>query len=73
MVPENINEFLGIIKFREIWAEKKNEVGLATGLAWTEVGGQVLSTEATLMHGQGPAHADRQAGRRHAGVRPRRP
>ncbi len=48
-----MNEFLGIIKFRELWAEKKNEVGLATGLAWTEVGGQVLTTEAGLMHGKG--------------------
>jgi ATP-dependent Lon protease len=53
ITPENINEFLGVIKFREIWAEKRNEVGLATGLAWTEVGGQVLGTEATLMEGKG--------------------
>ena len=49
----NTNDFLGVIKFREIWAEKKNEVGLATGLAWTEVGGSVLGTEATLMEGKG--------------------
>ena len=34
-------------------AEKKNEIGIATGLAWTEVGGQVLTTEATLMQGKG--------------------
>ena len=53
ITPANINEFLGIIKFREIWAEKHNEIGLATGLAWTEVGGQVLGTEATLMEGKG--------------------
>jgi ATP-dependent Lon protease len=51
--PNNVNEFLGVIKYREIWAEKKNETGLATGLAWTEVGGSVLSTEATLMQGKG--------------------
>src|SRR3989442_697873 len=38
ITPANINEFLGVIKFREIWAEKHNEIGLATGLAWTEVG-----------------------------------
>jgi len=49
----NVGEFLGVIKFRELWAEKKNEIGLATGLAWTEVGGQVLTTEAGLMHGKG--------------------
>jgi ATP-dependent Lon protease len=51
--PENISEFLGVIKYREVWAEKKNEVGLTTGLAWTEVGGSVLSTEATIMQGKG--------------------
>jgi ATP-dependent Lon protease len=49
----NVNDFLGVIKFREIWLEKRNEIGLATGLAWTEVGGSVLSTESTLMEGKG--------------------
>jgi len=53
VTPENVNDFLGVIKYREIWAEKKNEVGLTTGLAWTEVGGSVLTTEATIMHGKG--------------------
>src|ERR1700674_2337047 len=53
VTPANVNEFLGVIKFRELWAEKKNEIGLTTGLAWTEVGGQVLATEATLMEGKG--------------------
>jgi len=53
VTPENLKDFLGIIKYREIWAGKTNEVGLATGLAWTEVGGQVLATEATLMVGKG--------------------
>jgi ATP-dependent Lon protease len=53
VTPENVGEFLGVIKYREIWAEKKNEIGLATGLAWTEVGGSVLSTEATIMEGKG--------------------
>ena len=41
------------MKYRDFLAEKKNEIGLTTGLAWTEVGGQVLSTEATLMQGNG--------------------
>src|SRR6266403_1022857 len=53
VTPENVGEFLGVIKYREIWAEKKNEIGLTTGLAWTEVGGSVLSTEATIMQGKG--------------------
>jgi ATP-dependent Lon protease len=49
----NVNDFLGVLKYRDFLAEKKNEIGLATGLAWTEVGGQVLSTEAMLMQGKG--------------------
>jgi len=53
ITPANVSDFLGIIKYRDIWSEKKNEIGLAVGLAWTEVGGQVLSTEATLMQGKG--------------------
>ncbi len=53
ITPANIPDYLGVIKYRDVWAEKKNEVGLAVGLAWTEVGGQVLSTEAQLMQGKG--------------------
>ena len=49
----NTNDYLGILKYRDFLAEKRNEIGLTTGLAWTEVGGQVLSTEATLMQGKG--------------------
>ena len=53
ITPDNIGEYLGVIKFRDTVAEKHNEIGLATGLAWTEVGGQILATEATLMDGKG--------------------
>ena len=53
VTPANVNDFLGILKYRDFLAEKKNEIGLTTGLAWTEVGGEVLSTEATLMQGKG--------------------
>src|SRR5690348_7650331 len=53
ITPANASDYLGVLKFRDIWAEKKNEVGLAVGLAWTEVGGSVLTTEATLMQGKG--------------------
>src|SRR5258708_10677262 len=53
ITPANVNDFLGVIKFREIWLEKHNEIGLATGLAWTEVAGSVLSTESTLMEVKG--------------------
>jgi len=53
ITPENVKDYLGILKFRDFFDEKKNEVGLAVGLAWTEVGGEVLSTETTLMQGKG--------------------
>jgi ATP-dependent Lon protease len=49
----NVADYLGILKYREFWLEKHNEIGLTTGLAWTEVGGTVLATEATLMEGKG--------------------
>jgi ATP-dependent Lon protease len=50
---EKIPDYLGIPKYRHTMAEKKNEVGIATGLAWTEAGGELLLTEATLMPGKG--------------------
>jgi ATP-dependent Lon protease len=53
IVPANVNDYLGVLKFREFWLEKHNEIGLTTGLAWTEVGGTVLTTEATIMEGKG--------------------
>jgi ATP-dependent Lon protease len=40
-------------RFRPTTAEDRNEIGIATGLAWTEVGGEILVTEATLMPGKG--------------------
>jgi ATP-dependent Lon protease len=51
--PEDLAEYLGVIKFRDTKAEEKNEIGLATGLAWTEVGGQILYIEVALMPGRG--------------------
>jgi ATP-dependent Lon protease len=49
----NVNDFLGVVKFRDTLAHEKSEVGLVTGLAWTEVGGSILSTEATVVDGKG--------------------
>jgi len=46
-------DLLGPWKFRDLTTERKNEVGATTGLAWTEVGGQILSVECTLMEGKG--------------------
>jgi ATP-dependent Lon protease len=48
-----LSEYLGVPKFRPKERREKNEVGVAVGLAWTEVGGEILTTEATLMKGKG--------------------
>ncbi|MDQ6679138.1 MAG: endopeptidase La [Acidobacteriota bacterium] len=53
ITTEKLTELLGPLKYRDLQASKKNEIGAATGLAWTEVGGQILTTEATLMEGKG--------------------
>jgi ATP-dependent Lon protease len=53
VIAENVGEFLGVIKFRDTLAHEKSEIGLVTGLAWTEVGGSILSTEATVVDGKG--------------------
>jgi ATP-dependent Lon protease len=47
-----VTEYLGVPRFRPSMAEETNEIGIATGLAWTEVGGELLMTEATLMPGR---------------------
>jgi ATP-dependent Lon protease len=48
-----VNELLGPQRFREQLADKKNEIGATVGLAWTEVGGSILTTEAAIMEGRG--------------------
>ncbi|HEV2387938.1 MAG TPA: endopeptidase La [Candidatus Acidoferrales bacterium] len=53
VTPANVGEYLGVLKYRDTWSQNKNEVGLAIGLAWTEMGGQVLGTEASIMPGKG--------------------
>ncbi len=53
LTGEKINEFLGVTKFRDTLANEKSEVGLVTGLAWTEVGGSILSTEVAIVDGKG--------------------
>ena len=50
---QNIEEFLGVPKFRDSQVHEKNEVGLVTGLAWTEVGGSILQTEVAIVEGKG--------------------
>jgi len=50
---KTIVDLLGPQRFRDLQVDKKSEVGAVTGLAWTEVGGQILTTEATTMEGRG--------------------
>jgi ATP-dependent Lon protease len=53
ITTENLGEYLGIPRYRATQREERHEVGLATGLAWTEVGGEILPIEVTLMPGRG--------------------
>jgi ATP-dependent Lon protease len=50
---DKVVELLGPAKFRDTTTDRRNEIGATTGLAWTEVGGQILSTECILMEGKG--------------------
>jgi len=53
VASKNLEHYLGVRKFTYGRAEQKNEFGLVTGLAWTEVGGDLLSIEATVVPGKG--------------------
>ena len=53
ITAENLSTALGVPKFRDSVAEEKSEVGLVTGLAWTEVGGTILQTEVQVLDGRG--------------------
>ena len=53
VTPDNLNDFLGVRKFNFGRAEQQNQVGQVVGLAWTEVGGDLLTIEAALMPGKG--------------------
>lgn len=53
VTPENLNDFLGVRKYTFGRAEQQNQVGQVVGLAWTEVGGDLLTIEAALMPGKG--------------------
>ena len=53
VTPDNLNEFLGVRKFDYGRAEQKNQIGQVVGLAWTEVGGDLLTIEAAMMPGKG--------------------
>jgi len=53
ITPERIGEFLGKPKYRQRRKKEESEIGVSTGLAWTEVGGELLETEIGVMRGKG--------------------
>jgi len=53
VTPKNLDKFLGVRKYSFGMAEKQNQIGQVTGLAWTEVGGELLTIEAVTMPGKG--------------------
>lgn len=53
ITPKRVNQYLGVPKFKHDLVEGENEVGITTGLAWTQNGGELLFTEVCLMKGTG--------------------
>jgi ATP-dependent Lon protease len=53
VTPDNLNDYLGVRKFNYGRAEEQNQIGQVVGLAWTEVGGDLLTIEAAIMPGKG--------------------
>ncbi|WP_026760610.1 endopeptidase La [Selenomonas ruminantium] len=53
VTKKNLTDFLGKVKFQDTKANKKPQVGVVTGMAWTEVGGTILPTEVTVLKGKG--------------------
>ncbi len=57
ITPENLSEFAGVRKFRHGVGEEEHQVGAVTGLAWTEVGGELLTIESVTVPGKGQIKA----------------
>ena len=53
VIPDNLEDFLGVSRYRFGLAEKEDQVGVVTGLAWTEVGGELLTIEGVMLPGKG--------------------
>ncbi len=53
VTPDNLHEFSGVRKYRHGLSEEENQIGAVTGLAWTEVGGELLTIEAVTVPGKG--------------------
>ena len=59
---ESLSSLLGIAKYRDSQVQEKSEIGLVTGLAWTEMGGSILQTEVQVLDGKGKMTATGQLG-----------
>lgn len=53
ITPKNLEKHLGIPRYKHIYIDKKDEIGVAIGMAWTEFGGELLTFEVTKVHGKG--------------------
>ena len=53
LTAANVGEYLGVTKFRDSEVHERSEIGIVTGLAWTEVGGSILTTEVATVDGKG--------------------
>ena len=68
VTAENVHDFLGVPKYRYGEAELEDQVGIVTGLAWTEVGGELLTIEGVMMPGKGRMTRHGQPARRDEGI-----
>jgi ATP-dependent Lon protease len=59
---ESLQDVLGVAKYRDSQVHENNEIGLVTGLAWTEMGGSILQTEVQVLDGKGKMTATGQLG-----------
>ncbi|MDC1294211.1 endopeptidase La, partial [Candidatus Puniceispirillum sp.] len=57
VTPDNIKDYLGVVRFRHGEMEDHDQIGVSTGLAWTEVGGELLNIEAVKVSGKGKVSA----------------
>ena len=62
VTPETLGDLLGVAKYRDSQVQEKSEIGLVTGLAWTEMGGSILQTEVQVLDGKGKMTATGQLG-----------
>jgi len=53
ITPDNLHEYAGVQKYRHGLGEEENQIGAVTGLAWTEVGGELLTIESVTVQGKG--------------------